>query len=522
MTEAGAIVNRSAWYEVPRDRILLALLALALVAAVAVLCLGFFNPILDEYLSRQTQTALTSYWLMQGGPIFAYETPVVGFPWSIPYEFPIYQILAALVSEAGVPLDAAGRVVSFACFVGCLWPMHVLFRALRFDKVAFPCVAILFVLSPLYLYWGRAFMIETCALFFSFCWLAYFAKYLADATPGSAVLAIVAGSLGILAKSTTFPAFAVLGGLLFLRECHAAWTAGLLAKKFRLIVIALVILAVPFVVGGVWTIYSDTVKNANEIGARLTSTALAQWNFGTWEQRISSKLWREVILDRSLKDAFGYAVVPAVAVIGATLLRRQYACAAAAAVVAFFVPFLVFTNLHIQHSYYQTANAIFIIAAAGLGVACVMSARRGAVIGFCFLALIAAGQLLFLRSAYAFYLITDLKVVPQFRIAALARAQTPPGSSLLVIGEDWSSAIAYYAQRKALTVPGWMSHSYWQRMAAEPQKFLGPAPLAAIVVCTDYAPKDERKTLIEQLVAGRRVLGQAGDCTLYAAGPGAS
>src|SRR5262249_2211704 len=105
VAEAGAIVNRSIWREVPRERILFVLLVLALMAALAVLCLGLFKPILDQYLSRQTQTALTSYWLMQGGPIFAYETPVVGFPWSIPYEFPVYQIIAAILSAAGIPLD---------------------------------------------------------------------------------------------------------------------------------------------------------------------------------------------------------------------------------------------------------------------------------------------------------------------------------------------------------------------------------------------------------------------------------
>jgi hypothetical protein len=61
-----------------------------------------------------------------------------------------------------------------------------------------------------------------------------------------------------------------------------------------------------------------------------------------------------------------------------------------------------------------------------------------------------------------------------------------------------------------------MPSSFWQRMAAGPQNFLGPAPLSGIIVCTGYAPKDERKALVDQLVAGREVLGEAGDCTLYA------
>jgi hypothetical protein len=516
VTGARDAVNGLVWPEVGLERLLLGLLILAVLFAFGVLFLGLNQPMIDYYDGRQTQTALTSFWLMRGGPIFAYETPVVGYPWSIPYEFPVYQIIVAVVSAVGIPLDAAGRIVSFGFFVGCLWPIYVLFRALRFEKAAFACVAILFTLSPLYLFLARTFMIETCAVFFSLCWLAYFAVYLADRTTMSAALAIVAGSLGVLAKSTTFPAFAVVVGLLFVKECHAAWTAGVLAKNLRLMVHALFVLAVPFLIGGAWAVYADTVKDANEIGARLTSTALAQWNFGTWQQRISSTLWRKVILGRSLQEIFGYAAVPAVVLIGASFLRRQYFYGASATTLAFLVPFLVFTNLHIVHSYYQTANAIFIIAASGLGAAAVMDTRwRG--LGLVFLLLISAGQLLFFKTAYAPLVTGDFTARSDFRIAEMARAQTPPGSSLVVIGQDWSSTVGYYAQRKSLTVPNWMPFEYWQRVAAQPQKFLGPVPLAAIVVCTDYAPKDERKSLVEQLVDGHRVLGEAGDCTLYAA-----
>ena len=54
------------------------------------------NPILDEYGFRQTQTAITSYYFIQDGFKLAYETPAVGYPWSIPFEFPIFQALVAL------------------------------------------------------------------------------------------------------------------------------------------------------------------------------------------------------------------------------------------------------------------------------------------------------------------------------------------------------------------------------------------------------------------------------------------
>src|SRR5262249_7913478 len=152
--------------EASAEPVLLGALLCASLLALAVLCLGLFQPILDQFAFRQTQTALTTFWLMRGGPVLAYETPVLGFPWSIPFEVPVYQIIVAGLGKAGVPIDAAGRIVSFAFFIGCLWPLNVLFRALRFGRFAFPCVAILFLLSPLYLFWGRTLMVETCALFF--------------------------------------------------------------------------------------------------------------------------------------------------------------------------------------------------------------------------------------------------------------------------------------------------------------------------------------------------------------------
>jgi hypothetical protein len=453
---------------------------------------------------------------MRGGPIFAYETPVVGFPWSIPYEFPVYQIIAALLSGTGVPLDAAGRIVSFAFFVGCLWPMHVLFRALRFDDTAFPCAAMLFLLCPLYLFWGRTFMVETCALFFSLLWLAYLARFFAEPRPATAAIALVAGCLGVLAKATTFPAFAVLGGLLLLKKCYDAWTAGVLADRARPLLFAFLVIATPFVLGGAWTVYSDTVKTHNEIGVRLTSFALARWNFGTWGQRAGATLWRDVVWRRALSDAFGYAAIPALALIVVASLSRKYLHAVAACVLAFLVPFLVFANLHIVHAYYQTANAIFIVAAAGLAVAALMRMNRNYLALLCLGGLV-GGQLLYFRSAYAGLLTNDFSLDPRFRIANLARSATGPDTGLVVIGGDWSSVIPYYAQRRSLAIPHWATVASWRRMLAAPQKYLGGVPLGGVVYCSDHAPQDaERKAVIEAFIGGRAVIGEAGPCKLLA------
>src|SRR5690242_16322451 len=66
-----------------------ALLALCLSAVLAVRFSG--QHILEAHAFRQTQTAITSFWFCRTGFKLAYETPVAGYPWSIPYEFPLYQ-----------------------------------------------------------------------------------------------------------------------------------------------------------------------------------------------------------------------------------------------------------------------------------------------------------------------------------------------------------------------------------------------------------------------------------------------
>jgi hypothetical protein len=497
--------------------ILIVALALSILYALYVLERGLFQPLLDQYFSRQTQTALTAYWLLRGSPILAYQTPVVGYPWSIPFEFPTFQIVAAALSLTGLPLDASGRAVSFAFFLGCLWPLHSLFRTLRFSTFAFLFTAILFVLSPFYLYWGRTFMIESCALFFALAWLALFAGYLREPALQFLFGAIAAGSLAVVTKITTFPAFLVLGGILFLRELHAAWTKRFPTDTIRLLALALLAVVIPLAFGAWWTLYSDDVKTHNEFGALLTSQALMPWNLGTLAQRLDWTNWWDAFFARTFTNSFGRAAIFAAIVMCAALLRRQYAYAALGALLAFVIPFLLFTKLHIVHTYYQTANAIFMIAAVGLGLASLAELKHRW-IALASLAAIGAGQLAYFDSTYAVYLTGDFSGDRFFRIANIARSATPPAASLIVFGEDWSSVSPYYAQRKSFVIADWMPVPLLKRVLANPQSYLDGAPLGGIIFCADTAaPNDsERRPLIADFVAHRAVLGEAGDCQLLA------
>ena len=85
----------------------------ALVHSIWMASVGWFNPIYDEHMFRQAQTALSALFLAKGGPFFAYETPLLGAPWAIPFELPVYQwIVAKWHIMSGMPLDQSGRFIS--------------------------------------------------------------------------------------------------------------------------------------------------------------------------------------------------------------------------------------------------------------------------------------------------------------------------------------------------------------------------------------------------------------------------
>ncbi|MFA6176538.1 MAG: hypothetical protein WC765_08180, partial [Phycisphaerae bacterium] len=97
---------------------LLSLIALfsLLVLAVWGMTRQWDKPLLDMHSFRQTQTAMSAYYMAKDPRMFFnYITPVLGKPWELPLELPIYQWIVARwhnVSEMG--LDQSGKLVSIA------------------------------------------------------------------------------------------------------------------------------------------------------------------------------------------------------------------------------------------------------------------------------------------------------------------------------------------------------------------------------------------------------------------------
>ena len=312
---------------------------------VFILIYGINNGINDVHGFRQSQTALTAYWLDREPHGLAYITPVLGYPWSVPFEYPVYQWIVVLLMKVGVPLVIGGRLVSFAAFVGCLVPLKVMARDFNVSNRAFLSVAVVYLACPFYIFWSRTFMIETTALLFSLCWLAGFVQFGRSPSITLWLAALVFGILAALTKSTTFLGIGPVAGALFLTEAFTWWRKDRTRRRFLNLLARGALCLIPLATCYAWTEASDLFKSANPFGLYLDSTALLQWNFGTLAQRFM--LGGTIIV--SLVNAFGYVgfLVPLLIWMG--LINNRYRTIIVGAIAAYLSAFLIFTNLHIVH-----------------------------------------------------------------------------------------------------------------------------------------------------------------------------
>lgn len=448
------------------------------------------QPLLDMYFFRQTQTALTSFWFVKEGFKLDYITPVAGAPWAIPFEFPIYQALVALIVKiTGAPMDAVGRLLSFAFLLACLHPARQIAQRLDFAPRTVSIFAALVLSSPLYLYWGRTFMIETAAVYFAFAALPYFIDILKHGLKTRAVLLFAAFmALGMLQKITTaLPVIGFAGALWAVHLFKAGgWTTLI---QPRVICGGAIAFLAPLAIGAAWAVHADQVKTLNAFGQYLTSDALSAWNWGTTAQRFSPQLYLDVIARRMLVHNAGSFIGVAILIVGllpaAPLNARR---AVLAGLTLAFAPLFVFTNLHLQHEYYQTSCTIFLIGALAVSAGEALpkiTARRGAVPAAA--ALVMISNLVWFKDNNYYYARAEYpEAKNQFMAVGMAlRRNVPEDRAFVAFGNDWNSSFAYIAQRKSFTAPAWFPQ--YEQVWAQPQTYLGDTPLAALAACPENA-----------------------------------
>ena len=194
------------------------------------------------------------------------------------------------------------------------------------------------MLSPLYLFGARSFLIESTALFFSVSFMAALARYWRTPSPAIFSLMLVAGCLAGLVKITTF-----FGdwrhGVLFVAWKFSSEQDGRTFSRLvsRYLPVAMAVL-IAVLLTAMYIRYSDLRKQETVVGAALTSSNLSAWNYGTWEQKTSSRLWLDVVLGRAPRQLLGSALVLPFALLVLAFFGRGIRAFAACLGVGYVVP----------------------------------------------------------------------------------------------------------------------------------------------------------------------------------------
>lgn len=420
------------------------------------------QPLLEHHSFRQTQTAWTALiFHEQGIDLFHPKIPVFGPPYDVPFEFPLFQAIAALVMNVGVEPDLAMRVTGLATVLAAMLLVSRLVARLAGEAAALVAV-LAFAVCGLGLLWARTSMIEYLVVDASLAMLYGALRWHESRHWAWWALALGAGVVAMLVKPTTavmyLPALLALGWTGFKAGRERPFSRPLLYAAALLALIA-----VPLLFGGLWTIYADKIKAANPFTVNQTSAALTTWNFGTIPQRLNPDTWglilgrvNELVLGGQtyfVPFAIGFAWVPLGFIASLWLKRRLFTIAWLAG--AFIGP-LVFVNLYYIHDYYLIA--LTPMAAAAVGIGLVWTVRKwkwilppllGAFLVVCWI-----GNLKTSEHYWAIQFYETRGGEHHLEAAAYIDQRSGPDDMIVMVGRGWNPATFYYARRRGLMLEG--------------------------------------------------------------------
>ncbi len=394
---------------------------------------------------RQAQTAISALFIQREGNFSpAYPTPVLGKPWSVPMEFPLYQwTVVGLSNATGIGLTPAGRTVSLACFYLTLPALFLLLRRLGMPRPARWVTLGLVLTCPLYIHYSRAFLIETMALMLSAWFLVAFLRAVEQRSAGWLVAANVLGAGAGLVKVTTFMLFLLPAGGV---AAHALWRAR--ARPGGTLGWITAAVAAPFAATLWWLRFADATKRLNPSAQFLLSDSLTGFNFGTAATRFSAETLQ--LHWKNLATASVWPPVLAVGVLLACLAGRRWWRPMLLCLGCYLAVLALFPVLYSRHEYYGVASTVFLLAALGFALAGLGESRlpRWAA-GIVVLGVLAGQMLLYVRDFYP----GQNNISPGGSGLTQALRQITERDDVLVIaGDDWSSITPYFAERRALMI----------------------------------------------------------------------
>ena len=383
-------------------------------------------------------------------------------------------------------LQATGRFVDYFFSLACIPAAGVIFRRCfpqtwRWNLAAFSC---LFLTSPIYLFWSRTFMIEMAALFFSLCFVAAAIPVIKLKFSARNLIFFGVTLLpALLQKVTTvLPLCLIVAALLAAQLVRHRGVVGF--KDLAKIAVAF---CTPMAIGYAWVMYTDHVKMANQFAYFITSGALRHFNYGPLRDRLNPSFYKFVLWDRVMLKNVGGPIGLTFIIIGLLLAKEKgHRLFIALCLAAFVIPFVVFEHLHLVHDYYQTANAIFVIAAVSVSLSSLAELNQKWKAASVVVAMLVMGMNLYcFKRGYASLESIDFGPGTQtLAISQRVRCHTTPSQSVLIYGYDWSSEIPFFSQRRALAVRDTFTAKEDAEVLRKADTLVGEYPVGAVVLCS--------------------------------------
>ena len=406
------------------------------------------GPLLAISVFRQTETAYPALiYHQQGINLLAPQLPVLGRPWQVPFEFPLFQAMGAVIMDLGGGIDWSMRISSVICFMATAVAVWGLVRHLS-TRTAAALALLVFLASPFDVFWSRASMIEYMATAFSVAYVWVGMIWIDTRQRRFAALAIVLGTLAMLVKVTSAVFWMVPLILYWGTVSRPPWRT-LLRDRLRT---AAVLLAVPLVACVLWTHHADEVKAASPATSWLTSVALFGFNFGSIGQRLDLRQWSKIIhpLD-TLVTGMPVWILAAVFLIA---ILRERRAVWVGIILALVLPILTFVNLYAVQSYYLAA--VTPAAAAVIGYALDGVIRRCRTLPLRAVAVtvivVWLGATLYIQRDFvaSSYSMPTPDPTTTLAQAREVDAGTKPNDLIVFDGLAWSPAVPYYARRRGM------------------------------------------------------------------------
>ena len=320
--------------------------------------------------------------------------------------------------------------------------------------------------------------------------------------------------------TTTLPITVVLLAVLIVAHF---WHEGVSFPHRRHLLLLAAAFGAPLLITALWFEYANTFRALNPLMAAYNHTnvgMITSW-FGGNDLRLDpevlGRIFWEWMFQQNGAGIFGLAIL----LLGLLVGCKKTKMIIATALVMFTVPVMIFIPHHNFLDYYQVSVVIYVLGAIAVALTVLLrTTGKNSLLPATVCAAFAITNYFHFYQIYGTYLTQDIneKNNTTLAVSRFIKEHTPSDRGIVVFGSNgalvpvnsWSSEMAYYSERKALTV----MDRYISLVQHDPVSFLGDRKLGAMVFCGDNRATKYSELIQAQLQKTASTQMEIMDCTL--------